>query len=39
MEILLENWESKMNYIDYKGLLKFEVFSRKKGYRNLVDMI
>ena len=30
--------ESKMNYIDYKGLLKFEVFSRKKGYRNLVDI-
>ena len=30
--------ESKMNFIDYKGLLKFEVFSRKKGYRNLVDI-
>ena len=30
--------ESKMNYINYKGLLKFEVFSRKKGYRNLVDI-
>ena len=30
--------ESKMNYIDYNGLLKFEVFSRKKGYRNLVDI-
>ena len=30
--------ESKMNYIDYKGLLKFEVFSRKKGYRNLLEV-
>ena len=29
--------ESEMNYINYNGLLKFEVFSRKKGYRNLVN--
>ena len=26
-----------MNYINYNGWLKFEVFSRKKGYRNLVN--
>ena len=30
--------ESEMNYINYKGLLKFEVFSRKKGYSNLVKI-
>jgi len=30
--------ESKMNYIDYKGLLKFELFSKKKGYHNLVEI-
>ena len=29
--------ESEMNYVNYKSLLKFEVFSRKKGYRNLAD--
>tara|TARA_Y100001970_G_scaffold289988_1_gene422055 strand:- start:804 stop:1607 length:804 start_codon:yes stop_codon:yes gene_type:complete len=28
---------SGMNYLDYKGLLKFDIFSRKKGYRNLVE--
>ncbi len=26
---------SAMNYLDYKGLLKFDIFSRKKGYRYL----
>ncbi len=30
--------ESEMNYVDYKGLLKFEVFSKNKGYSNLVDI-
>ena len=28
---------SGMNYVDYKGLLKFDIFSRKKGYRNLAE--
>ena len=30
--------ESEMNYIDYNGLLKFEVFSKKKGYSNLINI-
>ena len=30
--------ESEMNYVDYEGLLKFEVFSRKKGYRDLIKI-
>ena len=29
--------ESEMNYINYKNLSKFEVFSTNKGYNNLVD--
>ncbi len=29
--------ESEMNYIHYKDLLKFESFSKKKGYSNLAD--
>ena len=29
--------ESDMNYVNYNGLLKFEVFSRKKGYRDLIN--
>ncbi len=29
--------ESEINYIHYKELLKFEIFSRKKGYYNLAD--
>jgi len=30
--------ESEMNYVNYKGLLKFEIFSRKKGYKNLLKI-
>ena len=30
--------ESKMNYIDYKGLLKFELFSKKKGYHKKLSL-
>ena len=30
--------ESEMNYINYKNLLKFEVFSKNKGYINLADI-
>ena len=29
--------ESEINYVHYKNLLKFDVFSRKKGYRDLAD--
>ena len=28
--------ESEMNYVEYNGLLKFEIFSLNKGYHNLV---
>ena len=30
--------ESQMNYVHYNNLLKFEVFSRKKGYNNLASI-
>ena len=28
---------SAINYVNYDGLLKFDIFSRKKGYRNLAE--
>ena len=30
--------ESQMNYVHYKNLLKFEIFSKNKGYTNLADI-